>query len=233
MSGAISLGQPSGRTALAIAAFIARPATSLRPGAIDRWLADVGGQDLRPMLGARPVQGLVNRYLSQATGASRLEVDTGFLSRLRSRAGLVTAMELALAPFARLDRLKLYVVGAICRDAVRGALFRRDREVLAALLGPDVRDFAARQAATFYPALGGLAPQVLPALRAADGTGFADHPVSAAAGRVIAGALAVEAPLAAAILAIRESGSLADTWPVDLTTAQATDVLRLWQREAR
>jgi hypothetical protein len=233
MSATLSLGQPSGRTAVAIAGFIARPVASLRPAVIDRWLADVAGHDLRPMLAARAVQPVVNRYLAQATGAARLEVDAGFLARLRTRAGLGTAVEIALAPFARIDRLKAFVVGAICRDAVRGALLRSDRAALAALLGAEAQEFASRQAATFYPALGELAPTLGQALRAADGTAFALHPVSLAAGRVVAAALAAEAPLAAAILSIRETGAAGDLPSVAVTPAQGAEVLRLWQREAR
>ena len=185
------------------------------------------------MLAARSAQAVANRYLSRVTGAAGLRVEDSFLNHLRSRAGLAIAMDIALAPFARLDRLKAYVVGAVCRDAVRGALLRSDREAMTALLGPEVQDFAARQAATFYPALGGLAGSMKAVLRAADGTGFADHPINAVAGQVVAGAIAAEAPLAAAILAIRETGAAADSWPVALTPAQGAEVLRLWQREAR
>lgn len=233
MAGALSLGQPSGRTALAVAAFIARPVSALKPAALDRWLADVGGRDLRPMLGARGALRAVETYLSEVTGARRLPVDDALLNRLRIRTEVVTAVEIALAPFARLDRLKAHVVGAVCRDAVRGALLRSDRQALKALLGPEIQDFAARQAATFYPALAQLAPHLTPILRSADGTAFAAHPVNTAAARIVAAAIGAEAPIAAAILSIRETGSAEDPAPLALTVAQANEVLRLWQREAR
>lgn len=233
MTAALGLGQVSGRTALAVAAFMSRPAAFLSPAALDRWLADLGGRDLRPLLSAQGARRAVEAFLADATGSRGLEVDATFLNRLRTRSGTVTAVEIALAPFPRLERLKAFVVGAICRDALRGALLRADREAMAALLGGEVQDFAARQAAVFYPALGELAPQLAPALRAGDGIPLAVHPVGALAGQVIASAIGTEAPLTASILAIREHGSAADAQPIALTAAQAAEILRLWQREAR
>lgn len=233
MAAALSLSQASGRSALAVAGFIARPAAALSRSAVDRWLSDVGGRDIRPMLDAKAARAAVEAYLSQATGAQQLFVDEGFLNSLAVRASAVMAIDIALAPFARLDRLKALVIGAICRDAIRGALLKTDRQALETLLGADVQDFAARQAATFYPALAGLAPSIAPALRVADSTDFAAHPVNALAGRVISAAIAAETPLAAAILAIREQGSPEPGTPVPLSQAQCAEVLRLWQREAR
>lgn len=233
MAGALSLGQASGQTALAIAAFIARPAKYLTTSAKDRWLSDVGGHDLRPMLDAEGARRAVETYLAGVTGAKSLAVDEAFLNSLAARPAAVTAVQIALARFAQLDRLKAYVIGAICRDAIRGALLRSDRHAIEALLGADVQDFAARQAATFYPALAALAPSIAPALRAADGTGFASHPINALAGHVISAAIRIEAPLAAAILAIRESGLVEGGAPVPLTPVQCAEVLRLWQREAQ
>lgn len=233
MAVALSLGQASGRTALAVAAFMSRPVAMLATAAVDRWLSDVGGRDLRPMLEAEAARAAIEAYLADVTGARTLEVDTQFLNRLRSRAGTVTAVEIALAPFARLDRLRTFVVGAICRDAVRGALLRTDRQAIGALLGAEVQEFASRQAQTFYPALAGLSPHLAPALRSADGVAFAAHPVSAIASRVVSAALRSEAPLAASILAIREQGSPDTGIPVELDPAQCAEVFRLWQREAR
>ena len=233
MTAALGLGQASGRTALAIAAFMSRPANLLSPAALDRWLADVGGHDLRPMLAAQGARTAVEAHLARATGAASLDVDDTFLNRLRTRATLVSAVEIALAPFARLDRLKAYVVGAVCREAVRGALLKADRQVITTLLGADVQEFSARQATIFYPALADLAPQVSPMLRAADGADFAVHPVAALAAQVIASAIGTEAPLAAAILTIRESGAVADGPTIPVTAAQCAEVFRLWQREAR
>lgn len=233
MAAALSPGLASGRTALQVAGFMARPGALLARPAIDRWLADVGGRDVRPMLDAAGARRAVEAYLATVTGAKDLAVDATFLNNLAARGSVVTAIDIALAPFDRLDRLKAFVIGAICRDAVRGALLRADRQAIEALLGRDVQDFAARQAATFYPALADLAPSVSPALRGADGTEFAAHPVNALAARVILAAIGAETPLAAVILAIRESGSPALGTPVPLGQAHCAEVLRLWQREAR
>ena len=233
MAAALSLSQASGRTALAVAAFIARPGSALGFQAVDRWLSDAGGRDLRPMLDAKAARRAVEAYLSQVTGAQSLLVDEAFLNSLAARASVVSAVEIALAPFARLDRLKAFVIGAICREAVRGALLKADRLAIEALLGADVQEFAARQAATCYPALADLAPSFGPALRAADGTEFAAHPVSSLARHVILAAIDEEAPLAASILAIRENGSPERGVRVPLTSAQRVEILRLWQREAR
>lgn len=233
MGAALSLGMASGRTALQVAGFMSRPAAALAPAARDRWLADVGGRDLRPMLDAKAARRAVEAYLASVTGAATLSVDAAFLNGLAARASAVAAIDIALAPFDRLDRLKAFVIGAICRDQVRGALLKADRQVIEALLGAEVQDFAARQAATFYPALAGLAPSIGPALRGADGTSFSTHPVNALAGRVISAAIGAETPLAAAILAIREHGQPDIGTAVPLTQAQCAEVLRLWQREAR
>ncbi len=233
MAAALSHTLASGRSALLVAGFMARPGALLGGQAIDRWLADVGGRDVRPMLDAAGARRAVETYLATVTGAKDLAVDAAFLNGLAARSSVVTAIDIALAPFYRLDRLKAFVIGAICRDAVRGALLRADRQAIEALLGRDVQDFAARQAATFYPTLAGLAPSVAPALRGADGTEFAAHPVNALAARVISAAIGAETPLAAAILAIRESGAPTLGTPVPLNQAQCAEVLRLWLREAR
>jgi hypothetical protein len=233
MAAALSLDQASGRSALAVAGFMLRPLSALAPAATDRWLADVNGKDLRPMLNAAGARRALEAYLAKVTGAGSLEVDAAFLDSLRSRPGVVCAIDIALASPARLNRLRAFVVGAICRDMIRGALLKADREAIGTLLGPEVREFASRQAATFYPALAELAPGLAPSLRVSDGDDFATHPVNAAAGRVVVGALAVEMPLAASILAIRETGSPLTGDAFTPSPAQCAEVLRLWQREAR
>lgn len=233
MAAALHLGQASGRSALAIAAFMARPVPALRPQAVDRWLSDVTGRDIRPMLDAPAARRAVETYLARVTGAARLSVDVNFLNSLAARASVVTAVEIALAPFRQLDRLKAYVIGAICRDAIRGTLMKADRQVIETLLGAEVQEFAQRQAATFYPALAELAPSISPVLRVADTTPFSEHPVNALAGRVIHAAIGTEATLAAAILSIRETGAPDGGTQVPLSQAQRAEVLRLWQREAR